>query len=359
MFTGTFDRSNNITELVLPEGLLSIGKMAFSYCGSLTSVVIPNSVTTIGEKAFNYCTALEYLHIGTGVTSIGDAAFGETALNYIDIGSLSSWCQIDFLSANANPFFASRNRNDCEMHLNNVLQTNIIIPSTITAIKPFTFTHCTSLVSVTLPSSVNTIGYEAFNDCINLVNITALGNISSITGSYVFSGCDNLQELNFMANTSVPTIEDGTSAFAYSSTTLKINVPTGLLSSWKAATNWSNYSSKIVSESSAGLFNSTGMLMLYSWENLINSGHITISGSTITDFNTSLSGKLVISPTITAIGANAFQSCTTLIEVVIPSTVTSIGAYAFDGCSGLTTITIPASVTTAQLSPASILSAIS
>lgn len=339
----SFYRSNNITELVLPEGLLSIGKMAFSYCGSLTSVVIPNSVTTIGEKAFNYCTALEYLHIGSGVSSISSAAFGETSLNYIDIGSLSSWCQIDFLSVNANPFFASGN--DCEMHLNNVLQTNIIIPSTITAIKPFTFAHCTSLVSVTLPSSVNTIGYEAFNDCINLVNITALGNISSITGSYVFSGCDNLQELNFMANTSVPTIEDGTNAFAYSSTTLKINVPTGLLSSWKAATNWSNYSSKIVSESSAGLFNSAGTLM-YSWGNLINSGHITISGSTITDFNTSLAGKLIISPTITAIGANAFQSCSKLTDVRIPGTVTSIGAYAFDGCSGLTTITIPASVTT-------------
>ncbi|MDE6395881.1 MAG: leucine-rich repeat domain-containing protein, partial [Muribaculaceae bacterium] len=55
---------------------------------------------------------------------------------------------------------------------------------------------------------------------------------------------------------------------------------------------------------------------------------------------------LVIPESVTSIGGLAFCGCTGLTSVTIPNSVTLIGEYAFSGCSGLTDIIIPNKVTT-------------
>lgn len=50
--------------------------------------------------------------------------------------------------------------------------------------------------------------------------------------------------------------------------------------------------------------------------------------------------------TVTAVGNNAFRSCSNLKNVTIPNTVTAIENGAFSGCTALTSITLPDSVTT-------------
>lgn len=47
-----------ITELVIPDGVTSIGDWAFYNCSSLTSITIANSVTSIGYSAFSGCSDL-------------------------------------------------------------------------------------------------------------------------------------------------------------------------------------------------------------------------------------------------------------------------------------------------------------
>ena len=52
------DENTEITKLVIPDGVTSIGSYAFSGCWGLTSVTIPNSVTRIGALAFDNCQRL-------------------------------------------------------------------------------------------------------------------------------------------------------------------------------------------------------------------------------------------------------------------------------------------------------------
>lgn len=99
----SFGFCSSLTNVVLPETLEIIGTNAFQDCTSLKSVVVPNSVSSIGYWAFGECKSLTDIVIGNGVTSIGHSAFrncsGLTDVYYT--GTQAQWnaITIDFDNA--------------------------------------------------------------------------------------------------------------------------------------------------------------------------------------------------------------------------------------------------------------------
>lgn len=75
LYSGDIVIPDSVTYEGMTFAVTGIESNAFDGCFELTSVVIPNSVETIGEQAFQGCTGLKSVTIGSGVTAIGAKAF--------------------------------------------------------------------------------------------------------------------------------------------------------------------------------------------------------------------------------------------------------------------------------------------
>jgi prepilin-type N-terminal cleavage/methylation domain-containing protein len=162
-FYPTTNTSSYISSVVIPEGVTTIGNVAFGW-NQITSVVIPSSVTSIYEGAFNnnqlsdaqafiykrnsdgsidYTTIVSYggakrdnVVIPSGVTTISNTAF--------------AWNQI----------------------------TSVTIPSGVTTIGSSAFMY-NSLTSITIPEGVTTIGLTAFLNN-QLTSVTIPNSVTKI-----------------------------------------------------------------------------------------------------------------------------------------------------------------------------------
>ena len=90
---GGFAGLEDVTTLVLPDTLETIGDFAFENSTKLRGVYIPDSVKTIGDGAFRNCTDMESVSIPVGTTTIGKDAFdGCASLMYFFYeGTFDQW----------------------------------------------------------------------------------------------------------------------------------------------------------------------------------------------------------------------------------------------------------------------------
>ena len=202
-----FSGCESLTSITIPDGVTSIGNRAFYSCRSLTSITIPDSVTSIGDYAFFDCRSLTSITIPDGVTSIGDYAFsGCESLTSITIpeGVTSIGNRAFFLCTGL---------------------TSITIPEGVTSIGDYAFFGCRSLTSITIPDGVTSIGDDAFSICESLTSITIPEGVTSI-GNRAFYWCTGLTSITIPEGvTSI-----GDEAFSVCKSLTSITIPDGVTS---------------------------------------------------------------------------------------------------------------------------------
>ena len=211
------DKSTEITELVIPDGVTSIGSFAFFGCSGLTSITIPNSVTSIGNYAFYNWLGLTSITIPNSVTSIGNGVFrGCSGL------------------------------------------TSVTIPNSVTSIGGYAFDGCSGLTSVTIGTGVTSIETTAFSGCSKLASVTFHCNnvgtwfsgLSSLKEVWIekevtsiaqqsFAGCSGLRSVYNNAEDAFTIAKNTFNDATYSSA--KLYVPTGMKATYEETPWWLSF----------------------------------------------------------------------------------------------------------------------
>lgn len=134
------DYRDQITSVIISDGVTSVGTSAFEGCGSLTFVTISNSVRTIGPRAFHYCDALIHVTLGNGLTEIGDYAF-----------------------------IACKNL------------TGVILPDSVTSVGRQAFKECDSLIYLSIPGTLS-FSWDTFGSPPDLWHVCFRGSNSTSAG---------------------------------------------------------------------------------------------------------------------------------------------------------------------------------
>ncbi len=320
-----FNLCTSLTSVVLPDSVTSIGCEAFYYCDSLISINIPSTVTEIKDYTFYYCTSLASVVIPDGVRSIGNNAFYNcdslksinipasiteispyafgycTTLEAVYITDLEAWCNIELNEIESNPLYYAGN-----LYLNGLLVTELVIPATVTEIKPYTFCNCSSISSVSISEGVTSIGDYAFSGCVSLTSVTMPDSMISVEYC-AFRNCSSLLSVNIPKN--VNYIDE----YAFAGCTAL----------------------KMIDADEENAFYSSAGGVLY---NKDKTALLRYPAGKACD-------TFVIPDSVTIIGSGAFVDCIALLNVTIPESVTVIEGAAFYGCRSLLSVNIPKTVT--------------
>ena len=153
-----YPSANNNNSYVIPDGVMTIGKMAFYSCKSLTDVTIPDSVTSIGNNAFASCSALTSITIPDSVTSIGNNALD----NCKSLTSITVDENNKYYSSKDGVLF-NKDRTVLILYPRSNNRKSYIIPDSVTTIEDWAFESCNSLTGILIPDSVTSIELNSFS----------------------------------------------------------------------------------------------------------------------------------------------------------------------------------------------------
>jgi len=184
-----------LSSITIPNGVTSIGRSAFYGCDAITSVIIPNSVRRIEDKAFYDCRNLRSVTIGTNVTYIDLLAFdGRTKVTDVTWNAINGPVY-NFGSQVERYTFGEGVKTIPHAICNEMSKlTSIILPNSVTSIGNYAFQDCKNITSIILPNSVTSIGSYAFNGCTKLKSITIPNSVTEIK-DHTFTNCPNLQSV--------------------------------------------------------------------------------------------------------------------------------------------------------------------
>ena len=164
----------DITSVIIPKSVISIGESSFQACNKLKKVTIPESVVSIGQYAFTGCTSIVFIELPNSVKDIGEFAF-----KYCDnLLSITIPSSMDSLKEGVFHGCISLN--------------SLIIKEGLKYIGDSAFEECTSLTHISIPNSIMGIGLDAFARCSMLTYVDILNPELNICFKDVFSDCDKL-----------------------------------------------------------------------------------------------------------------------------------------------------------------------
>lgn len=207
-----YSYQTHILNIIIENGVSTIGGYAFIECVALTSVTIGNDVTTIGGNAFANCEAITSIHIPNSVTVIGSNAF-ENCSNLNHVAISQNITTIDNYAFN-----------NCKK------LTSITIPNNEIIIGNYAFS-ASGLNSINIPCGK--IGYGAFDYCNGLTSVTIGKDVSRI-GNHAFHHC-SLTSVTAQNPAPIDIID------VFDKTNATLYVPKGSKSAYQAAYHWKEF----------------------------------------------------------------------------------------------------------------------
>lgn len=180
---------DDIHNVVIENGVSSIGSQSFFYCTNLVRVHISDSVTVIGNLAFYGCSSLKNINISDNVTDIGHKAFEQC-------DSITDIIPVKREAINKNMKWELNNRGKLTIKGNGAMPDwdlylvpwdlyrsdikEVIMDDGITAIGSYAFYECTELTNVKIPEKLVSVGAWAFSGCSKLTDIKLPNSVVSI-----------------------------------------------------------------------------------------------------------------------------------------------------------------------------------
>lgn len=386
----------NITELVIDNGITTIGDYMFYDHPKLQVLTVGNGITSIGSYAFAKCSSFEGLHNWPfPVDTIKDHAFAETATTTAEIPATVKTMGAGIYADDAitNISYKATSANDLADTIEPFSGINasnaftITIADTVTRIPAFLFYQCNAKAA-TIGAAVADIGEGAFGGAEAMTLSVAAGNtiykvgqdgnLYSADGSTMITYLGKITDEAYALPTTVTAIADGAfygqthlTQVSFDATITSIgkdafascsNLKTIAVSDFMdqesfngevtTGDNWSGSATVIFSGLSWDIGVTKGALTA----TLYSDGTLDIAGTgpmkswasaAAVDWYAKRASitKVTFNGTCSSIGAYAFSGCTNLQTIKLPSTVTDIGQYAFYGCTNLADMKIPDAVT--------------
>lgn len=305
-FEGTVNATGDI---VIPNTVTRVGKFAFGAYSSDTNVpfnlTLGTNLSIIDDNAFSGLVNLEgSITIGPNVTKIGKAAFGlDTKLTSVDFGTSGSRFTIDYQA-----FFDIQTCEGTLTLTSRIISlgtyvfascgyNDIIYPSNLTFIPVGTFDNFFNLITYTLPKHIiflnngdRDLDQGCFSNCINLTSfVFESPSQLQVIGVNAFNTCYRLQKIDIPPSV----IEIGAKAFQ--------GKPPAGAGAWAGG-----------SDLESATFCGTNLKRIgagaFAWCN-------------------TLTGIIVLPPSLNYIGENAFFQCPSSLTVYYPATATLYRAF--------------------------------
>lgn len=302
-------RQYKLASADLPEGLKSIGYLAFSHT-AITEVTVPASVSYIGDRAFAESSKI-------------------TAFSVAENNKYYKSVDGNLVDKDGKKFIAYAAGN---VQRDKYTYT---VPDGITEIAAFAFSNVTTLEKIHLPDSVEVIGPYAFQHC-NAAELT-VGNGLKEIGECAFWWMSRLTEM--VLPSSLETI--GRSAFLQCAKLRKVNIPDGIKSIPYHCFYETNIS-EIVLPGSVEEIGRSAFQECKWLEKVVMSGHMKSIGEWA--FCSTPLREITMPETLESIGEGAFVSCPNLQSIVIPEGITVINFDVFGSGYSLENITLPSTL---------------